>query len=115
MTTQFPKRGEIYSVDFGRVEGMLQKIRPAVVVQNDVGNECAPHTIVAALRDAAGKADLPIFVAVPKGVAGLTKDSVIDCGHVATVGKDQLRRRWGRLPLAYECRLDEALKKSVDL
>lgn len=115
MATHVPKRGEIYTVDFDRVEGVLTKSRPAVVIQNDVGNEFAPHTIVVAVRDAAGKPDLPIFVPLSKGVAGLTKDSLIDCGHVATVGRDQLRRRWGRLPPDDERRLDEALRQSLDL
>lgn len=115
MATPFPSRGEIYTVDFGRAQGILNKVRPAVVIQNDAGNEFAPHTIVAAVRDAAGKSELPIFVPLPKGVAGLTKDSVIDCGHVATVGRKQLGRRWGHLPFEYERRLDEALRHSLDL
>jgi mRNA interferase MazF len=115
MTTPVPKRGDIYTVEFGRVEGLLRKARPAVVIQNDIGNEFAPHTIVAAIRSAAGKPDLPIFVPVPKGVAGLGKDSIIDCGHLATVGRDQLGSRWGRLPPDYERRLDEALRESLDL
>ena len=113
-TMRVPRRGEIYTVELGAA-GRLRKARPAVVVQNDLGNEFAPHTIVAAVRDAAGKSDLPIFVRVPGGVAGLTKDSLIDCGHLATVARDQLGRRWGRLPSEYEQHLDEALRRSLGL
>lgn len=115
MAAQFPKRGEIYTVDFGHTPGSLRKARPAVVVQNDIGNEFAPHTIVVAVRDAAGKPELPIFVRIPKGIAGLTTHSIIDCGRTATVARDQFGHRWGRLPRDYERQLDEALRHSLDL
>lgn len=115
MAMQFPRRGEIYTVDFGRANGVLQKVRPAVIIQNNLGNRHSPHTIVAAIRDATGRSALPILVAVPQGIAGLTKYSLIDCGQILTVHRDQLSRLWGRLPFDYERRLDEALRHSLDL
>lgn len=110
-----PKRGEIYTVDFDRTESVLQKARPAIVIQNNVGNSFSPHTIVAGIREATERPALPVLVSIPRGVAGLTKDSLIDGGHLTTVKRSQLGRRWGRLPLDYERRLDEALRHSLDL
>ena len=115
MAVHLPRRGEIYTVAFGGVRGLLRKARPAVIIQSDLGNEFAPHTIVVAIRDAEGKTDLPIFVDVPKGMAGLIKDSIIDCGHVATVTREQLGRRWGRLSPDYERQLGAALRHSLAL
>ena len=111
-----PRRGEIYEVDFERSEGaQIKKTRPAVIIQNDVGNRYAPHTIVAAVRAAERKGSLPVFVPIPKGTAGLTKDSVIDCGHVTTVAIEQLGRRLGTLPAEFVLDLNTALKRSLAL
>ena len=45
-----PKRGEIWLVDFNPARGSEQAgQRPAVIVQNNVGNRVADTTIIAAL------------------------------------------------------------------
>jgi mRNA interferase MazF len=111
-----PRRGEIYAVNFARTEGArISKTRPAVVVQNDIGNRYAPHTIVVAIRRAEGKGTLPVFVLLPQGTAGLTKQSLIDCGHITTVATDQLGKRLGILPPELIPQLNTALKRSLDL
>ena len=44
------KRGEIYWVDFGKTKGSEQGgKRPALVVQNNIGNKHSPTTIVVAI------------------------------------------------------------------
>jgi mRNA interferase MazF len=44
------KRGEIYWVEFDPVKGSEQGgLRPALVVQNDVGNRHSPTTVVVAI------------------------------------------------------------------
>jgi mRNA interferase MazF len=44
------KRGEIYWVEFDPVRGSEQGgLRPALVVQNDIGNRYSPTTVVAAI------------------------------------------------------------------
>jgi mRNA interferase MazF len=46
----FPKRGEIYLVNFDPTLGSeIQKTRPALILQNDISNQHSPITIVAAL------------------------------------------------------------------
>lgn len=80
-----------------------------------MGNEFAPHTIVAALRDAKGKSPLPVFVRLPCGVAGLTKDSIVDCAQLATVTREQLGHRWGSLPNQWMTAVDRALVASLGI
>jgi mRNA interferase MazF len=93
------RRGEIYAVNFERSEGArIKKTRPAVIIQNDVGNHYAPHTIVAAIRAAEGRGFLPVFVRVPKSAAGLTKDSLIDCGQSQPSPSSSWVDAWGRCP-----------------
>lgn len=110
-----PRRGELYLVNFLQAGGQLAKARPALIVQNDIANRYATHTIVVAIRHAQGKPDLPIFVRLPKEVSGLTKDSLVDCGHLVTLSKERLGKRLGTLPPSSMSQVDLALKRSLDL
>ncbi len=65
--------------------------------------------------DYRGKTDLDFAVEVPKGVAGLTKDSVVDCGFISTVPKDKLGNTIGTLPLDHMKEVDRALRVSLSL
>jgi mRNA interferase MazF len=85
------------------------------VVQNDVGNRYAPETIVVPIRDLDGGRLLPVFVPVKAGVGGLTKDSIVDAGHINTVGTDQLGAPIGTLPPQVMELVDKALRVSLSL
>ena len=57
------KRGEIYFAQLNPVVGSEQGgIRPVLVVQNDVGNQYSPTTIVLAITSQINKAKLPTHV-----------------------------------------------------
>ena len=61
----FPQvcRGDIYYVDFGNQPGsVVHGIRPAMVIQNDVGNRHAPTLIVAAITTEIKKLRQPTHV-----------------------------------------------------
>jgi len=46
----FPRRGEVWLVNWNPARGSEQAgIKPVLVIQNDIGNEKAPTTIVAAI------------------------------------------------------------------
>lgn len=109
------RRGEVYVADLSKFGGRLGKSRPVVVVQNDVGNRYSPETIVAAVRDAHGGAQLPVFVPVEAGVGGLVKRSVVDAGHVVTVPQESLGACLGRLPASVMFEVDRALLVSLGL
>ncbi len=53
----FPKRGEVYLVNFDPTIGSeIKKTRPALILQNDIANRYSPITIVRAVwRRAAAK------------------------------------------------------------
>jgi mRNA interferase MazF len=46
-----PRRGEVWLVNFDPTVGAeIQKTRPALIIQNDVGNRASSITIVAAVE-----------------------------------------------------------------
>ncbi len=94
--TGFPKRGEIWLIDWNPARGSEQGgRRPALVIQNDIGNEKAPTTIVAAISGAVKP--YPMNVVVEKGEGGLDRSSIVKTGQILTIAKDRLERRLGRL------------------
>jgi mRNA interferase MazF len=108
------KRGEIYSLNWGETSGSMEKIRPSLIVQNDAGNKYSPYTIVIPFHHETEK-DLPITVSIPKGIGGLTKHAVADCGHIYTVLQEDLGDYVGELPSHYLRQVDQALRKSLQL
>lgn len=116
MAETFPKRGEIYSVDFGKMTtAEIGKVRPALIIQNNMGNQYSPTTIVAAIHQADETRKLPVCILIEKGVGGVTKDSVIDTGHLLTIDKKRLGEKWGEIPPHIQQKLEQALKVSLDL
>ena len=57
------KWGEIYYYDLGAAKGSVQsKMRPVMIVQNNVGNENGPTTVVAAISSVMKKMYLPTHI-----------------------------------------------------
>lgn len=70
MTAPTPRRGEMWLVNFSPGRGSEQRgIRPALVIQSDVGNQYAATTIVAAITSTIKI--YPVTVALKKGEGGL--------------------------------------------
>lgn len=90
-----PRRGEVWLVDFDPTLGAeIQKTRPAVVIQNDVGNRVSPITIVAAITSTV-KRVYPFQVFLPTGEGGLDNDSVVTLNHIRSIDRQRLVRRIG--------------------
>ncbi len=104
-----PKRGEIYLVDWspGR-ESEQTGIRPALVIQNDIGNTLSPNVIVASITTAPNK-PYPFLVHVTAKETGLKRDSAVDLGSIVTVGKIRLDNKCGQLSKEKMAEVDEAI------
>lgn len=90
-TVAFPKRGEIYLADFDPVIGSeIAKTRPALVIQNDIGNRVSPITIVAAFSSQVRQPLYPIEVLVRASEGGLTADSTVRLNQLRTMDKSRL-------------------------
>ncbi|MBC7264007.1 MAG: type II toxin-antitoxin system PemK/MazF family toxin [Chloroflexi bacterium] len=124
----FVKRGEIYWVQFDPVKGSEQGgLRPALVVQQDVGNRYSPTTVVVAITSTLPPRPYPFVVIVDPAESGLPDRSAVNCAQIATIQKDGpgslLRpprgeneiRPIGRLSAEKMAEVDAALKYNLGL
>ena len=112
----FPKRGEIYLVAFDPARGHeIQKTRPALIIQNDIGNRYSPITIVAAITSKFTTPPHPTDVIVEQIQSGLPLRSAVVVNQIKSVDQERLVRRLGRLDDEAMRQVDRALKLSLDL
>ncbi len=92
----FPKRGEIYLVNFDPTVGSeIRKTRPALILQNDVANEFSPITIVAAITSTIEPKLRPTSVIIDKRNSGLKVKSVVLLNQVRSIDRSRLLKRLG--------------------
>jgi mRNA interferase MazF len=109
------RRGEIWWVEFDPVRGSEQGgTRPALVIQNDVGNRTSSVTIVAAITSGYGRA-YPFQVAVLPEECGLDRPSLVLLNQLRTVDKARLLRRAGQLSPERMRDIERALKHSLGM
>jgi mRNA interferase MazF len=110
----FPKRGEVWQVNWNPARGSEQAgKRPALVVQNDIGNEKAPTTIVAAISSSVRIYPMNVEVNPPEG--GLDCPSIIKTNQILTVSKERLEKRLGLISKDRMDDVDRAIKLSLAL
>jgi mRNA interferase MazF len=113
--TEEIKRGEIYWVDWNPARGSEQSgLRPALVIQNDVGNKYSPTTIVAAFTTAIVK-NYPFTVIITAKESGLPKDSTINLAVIMTIDKTRLTDKCGQLSEEKMAEVNEAIKASLGI
>ncbi|HYU33041.1 MAG TPA: type II toxin-antitoxin system PemK/MazF family toxin [Thermoanaerobaculia bacterium] len=114
-----PRRGEIWLVDFNPGRGSEQiGQRPALVLQNDKGNQNPryPNTVVLAMSTQ-GK-PIPFHVRVaPSPQNGLREETYVKCEQVLTLAKERLlgREALGRLTADEMRKVEMAVKLSLAL
>ena len=71
-----PRRGEVYLVSFEPTVGSeIQRTRPALIIQNDIGNRHSPIMIVAAITSQFTEPLYPTEVLITPPEGGLTTPS----------------------------------------
>jgi mRNA interferase MazF len=116
VSRRVPRRGDIYWVDFHPARGSEQAgRRPALVVQNDVGNRHASTTIVVALTTRLRDPEPPHQVLIPAAESGLPRDSMAKCDQILTIARDRLLDRAGVLVPRRMAAVDHALLYSLAL
>lgn len=110
------KRGEIFYAELNPVVGSEQGgIRPVLVIQNDIGNQYSPTTIIVAITSQISKAKLPTHVEVKARRSGLERDSVILTEQIRTIDKSRLKEKVAVLDEEIMLRVDEAIEISLGL
>ena len=82
------------------------------MIQNDIGNEFSPTTIVAALTTAAEK-PYPFLVKVTARESGLPKNSTVNLAAIMTIDKSRLKDKCGDLSSATMAEVNEAIRASL--
>lgn len=111
-------RGDIYLVNLDPIIGNeIGKARPAVIIQNDIGNKYSPVTIIAPISSIKEiTKPLPIMIEIDKEESGLSENSYVDCGQIRTIDKEKrLIAKLGSLNKSKMCEIDKALKISLSL
>ena len=102
--SDYPRRGEIFWVDFNPTEGSEQGgRRPAVVVSNNIANRASTVVIVVPMTTTIPKRSYPqnVFFGANEP---LRQPGTAYCGQVRTVSKDRLGGR--RLAVLSKSQLD---------
>ena len=79
--------GEIYLCDLGSNKGSVQSgIRPVLVIQNNIGNDNGPTTVVATISSVLKKLNQPTHILLDTS-CGLKEESIVMLEQVRTVDK----------------------------
>jgi len=110
------RRGDIFYADLSPVVGSEQGgTRPVLIIQNDIGNQYSPTTIVAAITSQIAKAKLPTHVEMNASAGGLEKDSVILLEQIRTIDKSRLMEKVTSLNVEMMTRVNQAAEISLGL
>ncbi len=114
MSAPVCRRGEIWLINFNPGRGSEQKgVRPALIVQNDVGNQYAATTIVAAITTTLKK--YPVTVFLDRHEGGLKEPSMVNLAQVLTLDKTRLMKRLGSVKAEKLREVDTAIRVSLGL
>ncbi len=91
------KIGDIYWVKFHGIGSEQCGTKPAIIVQNDIGNKFSPTVKVVPLTSKS-KTELPTHVNIVSGEYGITKDSIALCEQETICDKSMLGIYIGSLP-----------------
>lgn len=113
------KRGQIYYVDLDGGRGSeVQKTRPCLVIQNDIGNKYSPTTIIVPISHRKDNIGQPTQVVLEKNMqeSGMEFiDGVIMTEQIRTVDKSRIKSLAGALLPEAMHLVDKALAVSIGL
>lgn len=110
------RRGDIFYAQLNPVVGSEQGgTRPVLIIQNDIGNQFSPTTIVAAITSQINKAKLPTHVEISAAKSGLDRDSVILLEQIRTIDKSRLIQKVSYLDAETMLKVNRAIEISLGL
>ncbi|KPJ65994.1 MAG: hypothetical protein AMJ45_04290 [Syntrophobacter sp. DG_60] len=104
---EYPKKGEIYLVNFDPTIGHeVKKKQPALIISNDIHNQYSPLVTVAPLSSNVDKI-YPFEVYISKRTANLDRDSKIMIIQLRSIDKRRLINKIGLIE-------DKEILKKID-
>lgn len=109
-------RGDIVWVDFGDTVGSEQgDVRPAVIIQNEVGNKHSPCVIVAIMTSREKKPMITHVGINPSTETGLTKPTTVMTEQIRTIDKSRILSWAGKLGDRMMNCIDRAILASIGI
>lgn len=110
------RRGEVHLAALDPTVGSeMAKTRPTVIVSNDINNLYAATVTIVPLTSKAVAEVYPYEVFIPKGNAGLPKDSKVKANQIKTIDKRRLIKCLGTLEEPLVTAIDTAIKIHLNL
>lgn len=113
----FPARGQVVVVNLEPTVGTeIRKIRPCLIISNNIANEYSPQlTVVPITSYAPEKAILPICVEVSAGEGGLKDKSIANASQIRTIDKKRVIKMLQTLSEETMGKVDLSLKVHLNL
>ncbi len=110
------KRGDVLLVMLNPSVGSEQGgKRPAVVLQNNIGNKYSPTIIIASITSKQNKSKLPTHVEIKDYQScGLDKPSIILLEQIETIDKSRIVKKLSRVDRRTMQEINKAIKISMD-
>lgn len=114
-------RGDVVLVPFPYISDFTKaKTRPALVIQNDIGNRYGSTIILALISSSKPSQVYPMHYHIPKDSnmakeAGLEIDSFVKAETIITLPKKAILKKVGHLPSQAMKEVNKALAISLDL
>jgi len=115
------QRGDVVRIAFPFIQDFSKsKARPAVVIQNDIGNAYGDNLILAAITSSVPAQEYPVHYRVHAGSAiakeaGLDLDCIVKAEMIITVRKSSVIEKMGRFPPRAMAEIDQCLRVSLEL
>jgi mRNA interferase MazF len=113
------RRGEIYWADLVPRSGSEQQgRRPVVVVSHDAFNQTLGWRSIIVVPLTTSTAQVghgPTAILLPRGIAGLRKESVVLCHQVTTLDRSKLVQRIGELGTTELDQVNDGLRAAMKL
>lgn len=110
-----PKRGDVYLVNLDPTVGSeIKKTRPAVIIQNNVGNQYSSVTIIAPITSGSD-AVYPVEVKIKAPEGGLDNNSLALLNQIRTIDRLRLVKKLGQLSQDTMLKINKAILISLDL
>ncbi len=112
-------RGDVVTVDFSRYDP-ADKVRPALIVQNDRDNTRMAKTIVALITSNIGRSGEDTQYLIGQNhsdfpLSGLHRDSAVNCSNLYTIRQSDISRVIGKLSRATMGEIDNCLMAALEL
>jgi mRNA interferase MazF len=108
-------KGEIYWADLSPTIGSeISKVRPVVIVSNDINNRYAATVTILPISSTVGKI-YPFEVYLKKGEGAISNDSKIKVNQIRTIDKTRLKSLIGSLTKQKMIEVESAIKVHLDI